>query len=107
MEGLVEDYKDALDKYEQDSQEYADYLEKKAIMDAFQSFVLDGALGVIPAGGALKSWFIKPKDGEPGNFASYIKGESKGLLGYGYDQLSMGINPKTSMPKPPDMPTAS
>jgi len=107
MEGLVEDYKDALDKYEQVSQEYADYLEKKAIMDAFKSFVVDGASGVIPAGGALKSWFIKPKDREPGNFASYIKGASEGLHGYGYDQLSMGINPKTSTPKPPDMPTAS
>jgi hypothetical protein len=107
MEGLVEDYKDAMDKFEQDSQEYADYLEKKAVMDAFKGFIVDGVSGLVPAGGALKSWFLKPKGGDPSNFASYIKGASKGLLGSGYDQLSMGINPKTSAPKPPDMPTAS
>jgi hypothetical protein len=107
MEGLVEDYKNALDKYEQDSEAYADYLEKKAVLDAWEGFIVDGALGFIPAGGSLKSWFLKPKEGEPGNFASYIKGASKGLLGYGYDQLSMGINPKTGAPKAPDMPTAS
>ncbi len=103
MEGLVNDYKGALDKYEQDSEEYADYMEKKATMDAFKSFIVDGVSGLIPAGGALKSWFLKPKDGDPGN----IKGASKGLLGSGYDQLSMGINPKTSAPKAPDMPMAS
>lgn len=107
MEGLVEDYKDAMDKYEQDSREYADYVQKKAVMDAFQGFIVDGISGLVPAGGALKSWFVKPKEGDPGNFANYIKGASKGLLGYGYDQLSMGINPKASEPKAPDMPTAS
>jgi len=109
MEGLVEDYKDAMDKYEQDSQGYADYVQKKAVMDAFEGFIVDGALGFVPAGGALKSWFLKPKEPDEtgSNFSSYIKGASKGLLGYGYDQLSMGNNPKTSEPKAPDMPTAS
>jgi hypothetical protein len=106
MEGLIEDYKEALDKYEQDAVTYADYQEKKDILDALKGFIVDGALGLIPAGGTFKSWFLEPKEGET-NFETYIKGASKGLLGYGYNHLSMGINPKKSAPKPPDMPTAS
>lgn len=109
MEGLVEDYKDALDRYEQQSEAYSDYLKKKAVLDAFKGFIVDGVTGLIPAAGTFKFWFLKPKNPntEGTNFENYIKGASKGLLGYGYDQFSMGINPKTSAPKPPDMPTAS
>jgi hypothetical protein len=106
MDSLIEDYKEALDKYEQDAASYADYQEKKDILDVFKGFIVDGASGLIPAGGTFKSWFLEPKEGET-NFETYIKGASKGLLGYGYNHLSMGINPKRSAPKPPDMPTAS
>jgi hypothetical protein len=105
MEGLIEDYKEALDKYEADAASYADFLEKKAILDAFKGFIVDGTTGFVAA--PLKS-FLKPRlPGDIDNYAAYIKAASKGLLGYGYNHLSMGINPKKSAPKPPDMPTAS
>jgi len=104
MDGLIEDYIEALDKYEQDAASYADYQEKKDILDAFKNFIVDGTTDFFA--GPLKS-FLKPRDGSELSTEGYIKGASKGLLGYGYNHLSMAINPKKGSPKPPDMPTAS
>ena len=111
LDALISDYGDALDNYNTLNIAYQDYTERQALLNAFKDFTVKGVGGLIPGASGFTSWFIQPKpnpgDSTGSNLLNFLNGNAKGILGWGYDQLSSGINPKMTQPKAPDMPMAS
>lgn len=131
LDGLVNDYNTDLAQFNLENQAFQDYQQRQELINAFQGLVVDASLAAVSGGAsALLKYSIKPKTQvvslsdptfstillnytppSPNNSASnvgrFIKASGKGLMGYGYDQLMMGVNPKISQPVPPNMPVAS